>query len=153
MGTWKCSKCGCEWESDGDCYRSGGKPVCEDCHYDEVGTEMEKNPVVSPKYLSPKKTKKKAMKRKTPKKVHAKGPIPDWGYDGKIMKPNTIVIAMKGNVAGESGHLWPWAKGDCLLYLGEIGNMEGHCTVVDRAGKVHWGYHTDDFRTATEDET
>lgn len=46
----------------------------------------------------------------------------------------------------------PWKAGDHLLYLGEILQMPGHVAVVDRAGKVHWGYHDDCFREPKENE-
>ncbi len=47
---------------------------------------------------------------------------------------------------------YPWEDGQAVLIVGEIENMPGHCIVVDRAGKVSWGYHTDGFREPTEDE-
>ncbi len=47
---------------------------------------------------------------------------------------------------------YPFKDGECLLYLGEIPNMPGHVAVVDWNGKVHWGYHMEDFRNPTEDE-
>lgn len=47
---------------------------------------------------------------------------------------------------------YPWKDGQTLLFLGEIEQMPGHCVVVDKAGKVHWGFHTDNFREPTEDE-
>lgn len=45
-----------------------------------------------------------------------------------------------------------WEAGDHLLCLGEIENMPGHGVFVDRAGKVHWGHHPDEFRDPTEEE-
>lgn len=47
---------------------------------------------------------------------------------------------------------YPWKGGESLLYLGEITNMPGHLVVVDRKGKVRWGYHDDNFRHPTEEE-
>ncbi len=47
---------------------------------------------------------------------------------------------------------FPFKNGECMLYLGEIPNMPGHVAVVDWDGKVHWGYHLEDFREPTEDE-
>lgn len=47
---------------------------------------------------------------------------------------------------------YPWKKGDSLLYLGEIRQMPGHVAVVDRKGKIHWGYHDDCFRQPGADE-
>ena len=48
---------------------------------------------------------------------------------------------------------YPWKEGEGVLSLGEIENMPGHVAVVTRDGKVHWGYHDDNFREATEEET
>ena len=42
--------------------------------------------------------------------------------------------------------------GDAVLLLGEIENMPGHVAVAGTDGKVHWAYHEDSFREATEDE-
>ena len=47
---------------------------------------------------------------------------------------------------------YPWKAGESLLYLGEIKQMPGHVTVVDRKGRVHWGYHDDSFREPKESE-
>lgn len=47
---------------------------------------------------------------------------------------------------------YPWTNGTSLLFIGEITNMPGHCIVVDRKGKVYWGYHTDVFREPAEEE-
>jgi hypothetical protein len=51
---------------------------------------------------------------------------------------------------------YPWLKGENLLYLGEIENMKGHGIFVRNDGKVHYGYHIDDFIEVTaelEDST
>lgn len=47
---------------------------------------------------------------------------------------------------------YPWKAGDSMLFLGELANMPGHCVVADRAGRVFWGFHTDNFREPTDDE-
>lgn len=40
-----------------------------------------------------------------------------------------------------------------FVFLGEIPNMRGHCVVMDRkTGKLHAGYHPENFREMTEDE-
>lgn len=49
-------------------------------------------------------------------------------------------------------HAYPFNIHEVVLFLGEIKQMPGHCIVARRNGKVIWGYHTDNFRTATEDE-
>lgn len=47
---------------------------------------------------------------------------------------------------------YPFDNNEVVLFLGEIKNMEGHCIVVKKNGKVLWGYHTDNFEALTEDE-
>jgi len=93
-------------------------------------------------------------KTKEPKRVVPNIEVPNCGFDGKIMPPNSIVVAVVGNDPREAMHgvKYPWKKGDGLLYLGEISNMPGHCVVSTRDGKIHWGHHTENFRLATEEE-
>lgn len=50
------------------------------------------------------------------------------------------------------GYQYPFKTGQCFIFLGEIVQMPGHCIVADRKGKIHWGFHTDNFRDPTEDE-
>ena len=45
---------------------------------------------------------------------------------------------------------YPFENDEHMLFLGEIEDMPGHCAVVNRSGKVFWGYHTDNFRDLTE---
>lgn len=47
---------------------------------------------------------------------------------------------------------YPFELGERVLFLGEIKQMPGHCIVVNKAGRVLWGYHTDDFREPKENE-
>jgi hypothetical protein len=47
---------------------------------------------------------------------------------------------------------YPFKNGEHLLFLGEIIEMIGHCVIVNRDGKVFWGYHTDNFVALTDDE-
>ena len=93
-------------------------------------------------------------KKKAPKRVVPNIEVPNCGFDGKIMPLNSIVVAVVGNDYrdGTQRYHYPWKKGDCLLYSGEIVNMPGHCIVSTKNGKIHWGFHTDNFRIATEDE-
>lgn len=60
---------------------------------------------------------------------------------------NQIVIALAGYGPPRDKKM-----GNAFLYLGEIPNMKGHCAIVDRNGKTHWGWHIEDFRHPTEDE-
>ena len=62
-----------------------------------------------------------------------------------MFKPMTRVIA----IATMPG---VWKKGDWLLCLGEIQNMQGHVAVVDPNGKVLVGYHDDNFREVMDDD-
>ena len=61
-----------------------------------------------------------------------------------------ILIAV-GSQGREPSDL-PWEKGDPVLCLGEIENMPGHLAVATKDGKVHWGWHPDNFREPTGDE-
>ena len=63
-------------------------------------------------------------------------------------KPMQIVIGK----ASPKKLRYPWKDGESLLYLGEIKQMPGHVAVVDRKGRVHWGYHDDNFRELKESE-
>jgi len=60
---------------------------------------------------------------------------------------NQIVIALDGYGPPRDEY-----NNNVFLYLGEIPNMRGHCAVVDRNGKTHWGWHIENFRHPTEDE-
>lgn len=62
-------------------------------------------------------------------------------------KPPCVVIADYPD-----GAQYPFKRGESLLWLGEITNMPGHCVVVTRAGKVLWGYHSENFRDPTPEE-
>jgi len=67
-----------------------------------------------------------------------------------MFKQNQIVIFDNPPKGYEDKY--PWKVGQSLLFLGEVVQMPGHCIVVDKAGKVYWGWHTDNFREPTEDE-
>ena len=68
----------------------------------------------------------------------------------KKFKTPQIVIFKQPPKGYENAY--PWKPNQSLLFLGEIANMPGHCVIVDRRGKVYWGYDTDNFRNPTEDE-
>lgn len=53
----------------------------------------------------------------------------------------------------KSENPYPWKHEDHLLFMGIISNMPGHCIVADRAGKIYWGYHTNNFKVLTREET
>ena len=67
-------------------------------------------------------------------------------------KKNQLVVVDKFDLPTGIANPYPYYEGECLLFLGEIVQMPSHCIVVNRAGKVLWGYHTDNFREPTEDE-
>ena len=69
-------------------------------------------------------------------------------------KPQSPFTPMQIVIAKPVPKKWryPWKTGESLLYLGEIKQMPGHVAVVDRKGKVHWGYHDDTFREPKEME-
>jgi hypothetical protein len=66
-----------------------------------------------------------------------------------IPRVNSVVVF---EVEESAASNYPWVPGANLLFLGEIANMPGHCIVVDRKGKVWWGYHTENFRELTMEE-
>lgn len=65
-------------------------------------------------------------------------------------KQNQLVKAVISRP--EDAPLYPFKNDEILLFLGEIVQMPGHCILVNRAGKVLWGYHTSDFVEPTEDD-
>jgi hypothetical protein len=67
-----------------------------------------------------------------------------------MFKPYQIVIFVPPK--GYEGHGYPFKSGESLLFLSEIVQMPGHCAVVNRSGRVYWGYHTDNFREPLEEE-
>ena len=42
---------------------------------------------------------------------------------------------------------------DVVLLLGEISNMPGHLAFTNRSGKVFYGYHPENFRILSDEET
>jgi len=48
---------------------------------------------------------------------------------------------------------YPFGRDEHLMFIGEIVNMPGHCVLVRKNGEVVWGYHTDNFKELTDEET
>ena len=49
---------------------------------------------------------------------------------------------------------YPFKKKGVYIYFGEIPNMKGHIIVMDHSnGKLHSGYHPENFEEIPEDET
>jgi hypothetical protein len=48
---------------------------------------------------------------------------------------------------------YPFVNGDTVLMLGEIEQMPGHVAVVTKDGKTHFGYHMENFRKLTREES
>lgn len=53
------------------------------------------------------------------------------------------------------GHeaLYPFKNGEHVLLLGEISNMPGHVAFTNQTGIIHYGYHLEDFRVLSGEET
>ena len=68
------------------------------------------------------------------------------------LKSLTIVKFVLSPTERKISKEFTFGEGQHFLFLGEISNMPGHCVVVDRDGKAHWGYHTDNFKALTRDE-
>jgi len=64
------------------------------------------------------------------------------------LREKGLAIALE-DIDGKIGKI---AKGEAVLYLGEIVGMPGHCIIVNRDGRMLWGYHTDHFRAARSHE-
>jgi len=47
---------------------------------------------------------------------------------------------------------YPFDHNEHVLMLGEIENLPGHSVIVNKGGKVIWGYHAEHFVEMTEDE-
>lgn len=47
---------------------------------------------------------------------------------------------------------YPFKYNEIVLFLGEIKQMPGHCIIVNRKGKVFWGYHTENFEEPKEED-
>ncbi len=43
-------------------------------------------------------------------------------------------------------------QNEVVLFMGEVVQMPDHCVVAKDNGRVLFGYHTDNFRKAEEDE-
>lgn len=66
----------------------------------------------------------------------------------------SLVVFDFENMPKDFHDKYPFQKEQHLIFLGEIPNMEGHCIVIDNAtGKFYSGYHTENFRELTDDET
>ena len=49
---------------------------------------------------------------------------------------------------------YPFEPDGRYIFLGEIPNMPGHCVVADHiTGRMHSGYHVENFVEIPEDET
>ncbi len=47
---------------------------------------------------------------------------------------------------------YPFSPKHRYIFLGEIPNMQGHCIVMDDAGKMYTGYHIENFVELTDEE-
>ena len=66
----------------------------------------------------------------------------------KKTKKNTLVRYVNPEVASH----YDDTGNEVFVYLGEIPQMPGHCVVVDRAGQVWWGRHTDSYEIVPDEE-
>jgi len=58
-----------------------------------------------------------------------------------------------GTLPPEQDAKYPFKRGGVYIFFGEIPNMLGHCVVADHeTGRIHSGYHTENFVELTEDE-
>ena len=74
--------------------------------------------------------------------THGRYDAPVCGYLAKVDIPQSQCEEYK----------YPFNEGETVLVLGDIAMMPGHCVIADRKGRVHFGYHTSDFRKLTQEE-
>lgn len=69
------------------------------------------------------------------------------------IEPQTLVRFNFDGMSKEEAEQYPFKPKDHFLFLGEIKQMEGHCSLIRMSdGKFFGGYHTDNFVVLTEDE-
>lgn len=61
------------------------------------------------------------------------------------MKKKLVLYKVEDLPELPKGQKYPFKNGDTVLMLGEIKHMPGHCVVVTKDGKTHFGYHTENF--------
>jgi hypothetical protein len=69
--------------------------------------------------------------------------------------PRPLSLVRLRDGAAPPGHpeRLPFGVHEPFLFLGEILNMPGHCAVAERGtGRLHVGYHTDNFVELGESE-
>lgn len=69
----------------------------------------------------------------------------------KLIKKPKINSLVRFIIPKEKGE-YPFLDGDTLLFLGEIKNMPEHCIVVNKNGKIFFGYHTENFIQIKDDD-
>jgi hypothetical protein len=94
-------------------------------------------------------------KKKPAKKAAKKLPVYDIGKD----KPSWYAAPVCGYLAKVTvseqdciDFKYPFHEGDRVLVFGDIAKMSGHCVIALKNGKVHFGYHTDNFTPLTDEE-
>ncbi len=68
-------------------------------------------------------------------------------YTEDNMPPEKTIIIAVNDIRGT-----PVKKGDGVINLFEIKNMEKHIAFVDVNDKIWWGYHPDNIREAKDDD-
>lgn len=71
----------------------------------------------------------------------------------EIGDPVDLAVLIVNSLPAEDTAKFPFKEGDRVLCLGEIPSMPLHLAVVTEDGRVHWGYHHENFRKAEDDET
>jgi hypothetical protein len=63
----------------------------------------------------------------------------------KVPKKLSVVMFNYKTLPPEYHKDIPFGSKEHLIFIGEIPNMPGHCVVVDKSGRVHFGWDTDNF--------
>lgn len=70
--------------------------------------------------------------------------------NGKYQAPVAGYLAKVADLHPDGGY--PFKEGDTVFVFGDIAHMPGHCVIATKDGKVHMGYHTDNFVRLTDEE-
>jgi hypothetical protein len=67
---------------------------------------------------------------------------PVAGYLAKVNIPDEVCAE----------YSYPFKFGEVILVFGDIAKMPGHCVIAAKDGRVHFGYHTENFTPLTDEE-
>jgi hypothetical protein len=73
-------------------------------------------------------------------------------YEKPTHKINDLVKFSTKELPKEYHNEYPFKDGEVVLFMGYIGNMQGHVIVANKIGRVFWGYHPENFIACEDDD-